>query len=340
MIESAPSKPRWKVQLELAPAEIALVYRQGLARGAEVCRRGTQDWRPLVTTPELRTALVGRTSWPDIEITEVTTVRPQPPLPSIQPPESAVTQPLPTRAWPQPRAWSEPRAWPEPQVMHDSHSELPVAVTSVPPPAPVRHARSSELSLVAVISFAATLGAALLAQNASHWTEVRATIASAHPASAPRPLFAGTPQPSVWSVERAAGAPVVTLHDLPVERGGGSSSGSASTSGPASTSASASVAFKGTGRGAPAPKPSSGGGRGQLARAMAQAARSAQGCGEGPVHTQVVATFAPSGVPNSVHFGSSPPPAALRSCVLSAIARSRVAPFEGDPITVSKTLSW
>ncbi len=65
---SAASRPdvtdsaRWKVQLELAPAEIAFVYRQGLARGAEVCRRGTQEWRPLVTTPELRDALAKRAS--------------------------------------------------------------------------------------------------------------------------------------------------------------------------------------------------------------------------------------------------------------------------------------
>ena len=51
------SGARWKVQLELAPAEIALVYRQGLAHGAEVRRHGTQEWRPLVTTPELRAAL-------------------------------------------------------------------------------------------------------------------------------------------------------------------------------------------------------------------------------------------------------------------------------------------
>lgn len=50
------------MQLELAPAEIAFVYRQGLARGAEVCRRGTHDWRPLVTTPELRDALAKRAS--------------------------------------------------------------------------------------------------------------------------------------------------------------------------------------------------------------------------------------------------------------------------------------
>jgi hypothetical protein len=30
----------------------------------------------------------------------------------------------------------------------------------------------------------------------------------------------------------------------------------------------------------------------------------------------------------------------LRSCMLNAVARSRVAPFEGDPVTVSKTLRW
>ena len=312
----APSKPRWKVQLELAPAEIALVYRQGLARGAEVCRRGTHEWRPLVTTPELRPALVGRSSWPDIEHA---TLKP-PPVPSF--PDSAVTQPLPRGALPPPPVLPEPLAL---HALHDSHSELPPAVTSVPPPAmPVRHARSSELSLVAVLSFAATLGAALLAQHASHWTEVRAAIGSARPASA-RPVFSGSVQPSVWSASLPSGAPVVLLHDLPLEQRGG---------------AAPAPAFKGTGRGAASLAAPSGGGRSELGRAMAQAARSAQSCGEGPVHTQVVATFAPSGVPSSVHFGSAPPPAALRSCVLSAVARSRVSPFEGDPVTVSKTLNW
>jgi hypothetical protein len=306
-----PSKPRWKVQLELAPAEIALVYRQGLARGAEVCRRGTHEWRPLVTTPELRTALVGRSSWPDIEHA----VLAPPPVPSF--PDSAVTQPL-------PRTLPPPPVWPEPHGVHDTHSELPAAVTSVPPPA--LHARSSELSLVAVLSFAATLGAALLAQHASHWTEVRAEIASARPASLPaRPVFAGSTQPSVWSsASLASNAPVVMLHDLPLEQRG----------------AAAGAPFKGTGRGLASSSAPSGGGRGEFARAMANAARAAQSCGEGPVHTQVVATFAPSGAPSSVHFASAPPPAALRSCVLSAVARSRVSQFEGDPVTVSKTLSW
>lgn len=318
----APSKPRWKVQLELAPAEIALVYRQGLARGAEVCRRGTHEWRPLVTTPELRTALVGRSSWPDIEHA----VLAPPPLPSF--PDSAVTQPLPRSLPPAP-------VLPEPLAARDTQSELPPpAVTSVPPPAlsaagsPLaRHARSSELSLVAVLSFAATLGAALLAQHASHWTEVRAQIDAARPASSPPHPVAttGTAQPSVSNASLASGAPVVLLHDLPLEQRGG---------------AAPAVPFKGTGRGVASAAGSSGGGRGDFARAMANAARSAQSCGEGPVHTQVVATFAPSGAPSSVHFGSAPPPAALRSCVLSAVARTRVSPFEGEPVTVSKTLSW
>jgi hypothetical protein len=30
----------------------------------------------------------------------------------------------------------------------------------------------------------------------------------------------------------------------------------------------------------------------------------------------------------------------MRSCVLSAVARTRVTPFVGDPVTVSKSLSW
>jgi len=45
-------------------------------------------------------------------------------------------------------------------------------------------------------------------------------------------------------------------------------------------------------------------------------------------------------VPSSVHFGAASPPAGLRSCILSAVARSRVTPFIGEPVTVSKNLSW
>jgi hypothetical protein len=209
--------------------------------------------------------------------------------------------------------------------MHDSLSELPAAVTSVSPPAPsVRHARSSELSLVAVLSFAATLGAALLAQHASHWTEVRAQIASARPQSeAGRPTYSSPVQPALWTASLASEGPVVTLRDLPLEQRG---------------SVSLSATSKASGRSTGSPISSSE--RSGFARAMAQAARSAEGCGEGPVHTRVVVTFAPSGAPSSVRFGAAPPPAALRSCVLSAVARSRVTPFEGDPVTVSKTLSW
>jgi hypothetical protein len=51
-------------------------------------------------------------------------------------------------------------------------------------------------------------------------------------------------------------------------------------------------------------------------------------------------TFAPSGVARYIHFASSPPPAAMQSCVLNAVARSRVPAFEGPAVNVMKTMRW
>ena len=333
----------WRVQLELAPSEIGLVYRQGLARGAEVCRRGSHDWRPLLTTPELHAALVARASWPDLEpssdssaLTAQVTVnhrpairdpalaalllvpaRPSalpvtfPPPPPVLTPgsarplldsisDSAVTEPMPTGL-----PFLDPEA-----------SELAASFTLAPPVAP--RARSRELSLVAAMSVLVTLAVVVFAQRASHWGEARAPISDTHSAPAAGSALAGIrPRPAREALSTLP-IPVIRVADLPVEPAAVHASLIGSTARPASGSYN----------------------RAGVARALARAAASARRCGSGPVHAQVVATFAPSGMPRDVHFGSSAPPAVLRSCVLNAVARARVSPFLGAPLTVSKVLSW
>ncbi|HEY3666812.1 MAG TPA: hypothetical protein VGL19_12455 [Polyangiaceae bacterium] len=317
---------RWKVQLELAPAEIALVFRQGLARGAEVCRHGTQDWRPLVTTPELRSALT--VSWP-LRVaprpSSTLSVYPAPPPPPVirtmlpvaakrdridSVPDSAVTQPFP-RPVTSPTLVLSP-AQPAPQR---PLSEPPLGFTR-----PALHARPWELSIVATLSMAITLLGTWLGSRAMHSSTPTSAV-TAGQVSAPSEPATPTGAAHASATERApaSGIPVVPLRDLPLEHAGGAARASGASSS----------------RGAPGSVD-----RGELARALGRAARSASGCGPGPVNTQIVVTFAPSGVARFIHFASSPPPASMQSCVLNAVARSRVPSFEGPAISVSKTFRW
>ena len=343
----AEGVPLWRVQLELAPSEIGLVYRQGLARGAEVCRRGSHDWRPLLTTPELHAALVARASWPELEpssdssaLTAQVTVSqrlairdpalaalllvparptvlpvPFPPPPPVLAPgpaarsarslldsisDSAVTEPMPARL----------------PFIDTEASGLAASFTAPPPVAP--RVRSRELTLVAAVSVLATLAVVVFAQRASHWGEVRAPISDARSAPVAGPALAVVRPMTAAEALPTPSIPVIRVADLPVESAPGQASRLS----------------------LPARFASGGWNRAEVARALVRAGASARRCGKGPVHAQVVATFAPSGVPRALHFGSSAPPAVLRSCVLNAVARARVAPFLGAPLTVSKFLSW
>ncbi|HEY5376610.1 MAG TPA: hypothetical protein VIK01_23175 [Polyangiaceae bacterium] len=318
---------RWKVQLELAPAEIALVFRQGLARGAEVCRYGTQDWRPLVTTPELRSALA--VSWPMLvgrrpsSSLSVSIAPPPPPvIKSVPPPaivtrdsfdslpDSAVTQPLPL---PLPL----PRPLPIPALRAPA-SEPPLGFTR-----PALHGRPFELSAVATLSVVATLVATLFVSRIQHAGAPRVALgATPHGASATAGPVAPvvTAHNAVSELGPGFGIPVVPITELPLEHGGAASKLTSSLGSRPLTPGSAD--------------------RVELARALGRAARAASGCGPGPVNTQVVVTFAPSGVARVIHFAAAPPPAAMQSCVLNAVARSRVPAFQGPDVSVSKTLRW
>ncbi len=351
----APSGARWKVQLELDPAEIALVYRQGLAHGAEVCRRGTHEWRPLLTTLELRPALSARASLPSLsELLDEAT----PPVPT-QP--SEIRDPsLASLVLARRPAHAPASIAPRPPAVITARPRLPergaksvlprsaLAPHSAPPaPAPTlrapsieasvrarasiltwlaEHARPAELTLVAGIAVLLTLTASLLAERArsaqaasSRWD------GSSGLASAPPTTFAELKTRAVELGPDPA-IPVVAVRDLPLE-------------GRAITAAAGPIALA-SALNVGSSTPAAGADAGALARVLALASRIARGCGSAPVHAQVVVTFAPSGVVRALHFGAAAPPLALRSCVLSAIARARVKPFRGGPVTVSKTLRW
>lgn len=183
----------------------------------------------------------------------------------------------------------------------------------------VLHARPFELSAVATIAVVLTLAITALTLRAE--APRLTALYSAHTHSSHTPAAGATS-----SVESRAAAPstipVVVVHDLPVEAGGARS-----------------LAGLGSTRWAAAAATSSGPNRTALARALGGAAAAARNCGDGPVSAQVQVTFAPSGVARDIHF-TAPPPVALRSCILNAISRARLAPFQGEPVTVSKTLRW
>jgi hypothetical protein len=254
-------------------------------------------------------------------------------------PDTAVTHPLPTRVLPAPRVLpldSEPGA---------------ASFT------PVVHARSTELSVVALLSAAVTFGAVLFAQHAAHWGEARAQIRERAPRQAAErpesPLTTHAALSPSWAATLASNIPVVRVRDLPLEHGASARMEYERSAAPRmeverSTTRAAAPRMEAAARAAtprsarPAPPAAEPGpaDRAELSRALGRAAAAARNCGDGPVQAQIVATYAPSGVPSSVHFGASAPPASMRSCVLSAVARTRVTPFVGEPVTVSKSLNW
>jgi hypothetical protein len=92
---------------------------------------------------------------------------------------------------------------------------------------------------------------------------------------------------------------------------------------------------------APAESQSSGApDRHAMAQAVARASGAAAGCGESPQSGRVTLTFSASGNVQSVQLLQSFGEATVNSCVLRAMGRAHVHAFNGDAITVQKTLSW
>ena len=81
--------------------------------------------------------------------------------------------------------------------------------------------------------------------------------------------------------------------------------------------------------------------RGAIASALASAAARASACGQDAKGSaRAVVTFGNSGAVRSVSFESQLPAGVNRSCVYNAISRTRIRPFEGDAITVRKTVRF
>ena len=72
--------------------------------------------------------------------------------------------------------------------------------------------------------------------------------------------------------------------------------------------------------------------------ALSRVAGVASGCGERDTAVRVVITFANSGVARSIQVSGQGLPSTVRSCIIGAASRARIASFAGEPVTVSKSL--
>jgi hypothetical protein len=77
-----------------------------------------------------------------------------------------------------------------------------------------------------------------------------------------------------------------------------------------------------------------------IAKAVSAAARSSASCGDSPQSGKVAITFSPSGAVRSVQMESPFAERDVGSCVLRAMGRAKVSPFEGDPVVVKKSVTW
>jgi hypothetical protein len=80
--------------------------------------------------------------------------------------------------------------------------------------------------------------------------------------------------------------------------------------------------------------------RNAVASAVQRASFAARSCETGPQNGKVEVTFSPTGAVSSVNLIKGFDDAGVNGCVLRAFGRVRIGAFEGDPITVRKTVSW
>lgn len=152
------------------------------------------------------------------------------------------------------------------------------------------------------------------------------------PAQSPSPPSEASPPQQLAST-----IPVMSLSDLDTSGEGRSSSrGVRGARGAEAEEERSSAAPK-----AAAARSSSGPDRRAIASALAGAAARASGCAQDASGTaRAVVTFGNSGAVRSVSFESQLPAGVNRSCVYNAISRTRIRPFEGDAITVRKTIRF
>ena len=300
---------RWSLRLELRDEEIARLYAQGLTRGALVWRDGMPEWQPLLVTPEL-SALLLHTRITLTEVSEAALV-------------DEVTLPRPARV-PSQVAFESPNDSADPRdVPTVAPTALDVGTTTAP-------RRRGDLLAVAALGFAL---AWFVRGRSDALPESPAFAATQLPAAiAPVTAARASPPP----LDPISSIPIVAVADLPLletARASGVEARDVRPQGRASPSTRAERAS--------APRPSGAGAapsRQELSAALNQVAGVASGCGERDAPVRVVISFANSGVARSIQVSGKDLPSRVRSCIIGAASRARIASFSGDPVTVSKSL--
>jgi hypothetical protein len=191
-------------------------------------------------------------------------------------------------------------------------TELDVAIPSAP-------RRRGELVLVAALAFGLAWFGRGSPEAPPSGPVAAVTAASRVPApSAPAAAPACPAEPS-------ANIPTVALADLPVLGAGTFVPFRAATQATTRTSSVRRSSSEG---------PS----RQELVAALGRVASVASGCGDRDGAVRVVITFANSGVARSIQVSGQGLPSPVRSCIIGAASRARVASFAGEPVTVSKSL--
>jgi hypothetical protein len=190
----------------------------------------------------------------------------------------------------------------------------PIAI-DVPPPAASSPRRRYEILGAAAAGFAlAWFAHAGLGPEAAPPASPPAAAAAQPAASLPAALPASAPASTI---------PLVALADLPLLGAPAKTTAASGRSGPSRHQSSSSAS---------APS------RSALLGALSRVAGAASGCGERGGAVRVVISFANSGVARSIQVSGKDLPAQTRSCIIAAASRARVPAFDGDPVTVSKTL--
>jgi hypothetical protein len=142
-----------------------------------------------------------------------------------------------------------------------------------------------------------------------------------------------------------AAPPHVTFDALPIAQSGSSTSSRATARRTTTTPRAAFVSTQESSEGetrpvarrsSSAPKDP----RAAVASAVQRASSAARSCETGPQNGKVEVTFSPTGAVSSVNLIKGFDDAGVNGCVLRAFGRVRINAFEGDPITVRKSVSW
>jgi hypothetical protein len=349
-LPSSPERSEPKERSGAQPAE--------LAPRLQAFSRRARSIPPLA--PPMLVPVIGNSARPNLEL-----LPPPPPIERLAGPE----------AWDAAAHVSSQSSLPR---LSDS-AIREIKAPSVPPPIEVPNrplrpgSRALWLGAAALVALSASNGALVSALLWSLRHSATASVAALSrsfnasmcpaPTSAPvagKPAAVATPAATV----AAPSTPVakhegpVSIDELPLVSDTGRSESRTTKSSKASesrtssrASASTSSASKATRKGSrlvlaeepAAKKVTPGDGppdRESMAKALSLASASASTCSDGPEKGRVAVTFSPSGSVQGVRLVQSFGDASINSCVLRAMGRAHVTPFSGDPITVTKTLTW